>query len=68
MVLAALTADPALVRWRLLADVAQDGRTWSFAWDLSVTATSGMVYYEPGGHGPSNTPVQQLFPQHWTLR
>ncbi|MGW4940439.1 hypothetical protein ACWEOZ_02465 [Actinoplanes sp. NPDC004185] len=68
VVLAALTGDPVLVRWRLLADVAQDGRTWTFAWDLSVTATSGMVHYEPGGDGPITTPVQELFPQHWTLR
>ncbi|MEU8232302.1 hypothetical protein AB0C12_22190 [Actinoplanes sp. NPDC048967] len=68
VVLAALTSDPALVRWRLRADVTQDDRTWSFAWDLSVTATSGMVHYRPGGNGPIVTPVQELFPQHWTLR
>jgi hypothetical protein len=68
VVLAAVTDDPDHVRWRLLSDVSQAGRTWSVTWDLSITARSGMVYYDPGADGPVSTPVQQLFPQHWTLR
>lgn len=64
LVLAPVTASGAWVHWRLEAEIACDGRTHNPSWDLTVTATTGMSAFHPGG-GRTSTPVHELFPDHW---
>ncbi|MFF1480641.1 tetratricopeptide repeat protein [Streptomyces sp. NPDC058301] len=64
LVLAPVTESGAWVHWRLEAEIACDGRTYTPSWDLTVTATTGMATYHPGG-GRTSTPVHELYPDHW---
>ncbi|WP_371650192.1 MULTISPECIES: tetratricopeptide repeat protein [unclassified Streptomyces] len=64
LVLAPVTESGAWVHWRLEAEIACDGRTHTPSWDLTVTATTGMSAYHPGG-GRTSTPAHELFPDHW---
>jgi hypothetical protein len=68
LVLAVVTADPNLVRWRLLADITHAGQVWPVTWDLTVTARSGITTDGPGWERPQATPIHEMFPNHWALR
>ncbi|WHM40261.1 tetratricopeptide repeat protein [Streptomyces sp. BPTC-684] len=64
LVLTPVTGSGAWVHWRLEAEIECEGRTHTPSWDLTVTATTGMVVHHPGG-GRTSTPVHELYPDHW---
>ncbi|MGI5182769.1 hypothetical protein ACQEVZ_41585 [Dactylosporangium sp. CA-152071] len=68
IVLAVVTDEPDLLRWRLHAVATQGGRTWQLEWDLRISARPVMRKFVPGGSGPIPVPVHERFPQHWQPR
>jgi TPR repeat protein len=65
LVLAPVTGARQWTHWRLRAEIECDGRTATPSWELTVTATTGMSKYSPGGSGGLPITVRELFPDHW---